>query len=220
MRALVAITLACTVHVGCGRTDLHPLSGRQEGDRDICGDQAQELLCGSERAHFATEVLDYDRTLAGDIPPPGGPFSDPSAALGPPDFSFSAPNSAVATGNGGVLVLGLGDCLLTSGGDLHADLVLYEVGPLLETVSVSLRPVGHTMSVLPVDADGFVPIGEASGLQEIDIDRVLPGFDECELQFDAVRILDDPTMGGWFSEGTGADIDAIEFLEIVHADAY
>lgn len=215
----LAGSFTCALVLACGRTPIEPLTGRDEGDRDLCGDREHELLCDSDAARFAAVVLHYDRTLAGDIPPPGGAFSDPGAALGPPDFSFSTPNTAVSTGNGGVLELAFESCVLTNGGSPEPDLFIYEAGPLLETVAVSLRPAAGTDLGLDPGPDGYVPIGDVTGSGGIDIDDALPGFDECDLRFDALRIEDDPSMGGWFSEGTGADIDAVELLERVHPDA-
>jgi hypothetical protein len=212
--------LACALFSACGRTPVEPYTGRDEGDLDLCGDRGEELACYTEVNRFAVAVLHYDRTVAGDIPPPGGAFSDPGAALGPPDFSFARPNTAVSTGNGGVLELGLGDCRLTNGGDRDPDLIVYEAGPFLETSAVLLRPADGTELVVDgVRSDGFLPIGQVTGLDGLDIDRLVPGVPACTLRFDAVRIEDDPAMGGWFSEATGVDIDAVEILALVPPDA-
>lgn len=205
--------------LACGRTPVEPLTGRDEGDRDICGTRIEELRCDEDAARFAGSVLRYDRTVAGDIPPPGGAFSDPAAALGPPDFSFSRPNTAVSTGNGGLLEVGFGPCRLTNGGDRDPDLIVYEAGPFLERSTVLLRAANESAKRLAgLDQDGFIAVGGVTGLDGLDIDRAFPGADACELRFDAIRIVDDPSQGGWFSEATGVDIDAVELLELVHPD--
>jgi hypothetical protein len=105
---------------------------------------------------------------------------------------------------------------LTSLGNLDADLWIFEVGGIVESSELKLRPANaftetqlQLFGIPDADADGYYEVASISGgTSSLDIDAVIPGFDFGELQFDAVEIID--VVDGECIGGTpGADIDAV-----------
>jgi hypothetical protein len=201
---LLGATLACGPTIGDG----------DDVDEDL-------LSRGCERSadYFASQVLTYDPTYSGAPAPTSPNYSDPTAALGPPDYDHASEKGAVALGSGGLLELGFTGCELGLSGDRAPDLRVFEVGPFYERTFLSVRIVRASRDlvrdVVDVDADGYVRVGSAEGgVSDIDLDGRLPELAGLEgVAFDAVRILDDPAQGAWGpGEATGADIDAVEIL--------
>ena len=157
--------------------------------RDVRGDV---VTLPAGRAHFADEVVAYE--VGEPAPIPEG--QDPSAALGPPDYTpnrWEKPH-AVSLGNGGSLTLKWNHGVLTDGDG--PDLFVFEVGPSMEAVTVE------------VSADGahWIPVGVApGGFSAIDIHaHVQPGD-----VFRYVRLRDVPWSGADSDAWAGADIDAV-----------
>lgn len=187
----------------------------QDFEHRLCGFEGDEAFLDEEVDPFAARVLGYDSTFGGDTPPTHPAYGDPDAALGPPDYDERRPGTAVSLGNGGLLELEFAAHPLTNSGDAQPDLRVYEVGPFGENFRVELRVVqGAEDMPGGVGADGFVHVGGLTGVDELDLDAALPGFPECALEFNAVRLVDDAGMGGFNGEATGADIDAVELLAL------
>jgi hypothetical protein len=194
--------------LGCGPSVVDP-----EDDQygRICGD-------GDE---FAASVLAYDPSYLGAPAPTNENYTNPDAALGPPDYDHDSQFGAVSLGSGGLLELGFDGCLLGLSGDSSPDLRIYEAGPFLERSFLSVRltldahePAG---AIIEVPDDGYLDLGRVEGgVVDVDLDGRLPllsSMDASFIAFDAIRILDDPEQGGWGPGGTtGADIDAVEIL--------
>jgi hypothetical protein len=143
-------------------------------------------------ASFADSVFLYS---------PGGgvvsPYDVPAAALGVPDGSGT---NAVALGNGGTLILRFTDNSLTTSGNADKDLWIFEVGPQVENMRVSIS----------ADGSAFINVGDVSGQPTgVDIDAyIAPGGVTLGERYSYVRILDLPPNTS-SSPFAGADIDAV-----------
>ena len=160
---------------------------------------------------FADIVIDYQS---------GCTVSDlqPQGALGVSDFWGNNDDEFefVFLGEGGKLKLGFTDNSLANSGDSNNDLYVFEVGSLVEPMSLSLRPKNLlTENVLidnglsDIDDDGFYYIADIGGsTSSLDIDAIIPGYDSGTLVFDAVEIYDIPDIV-CAGPTPGADIDAV-----------
>lgn len=174
---------------------------------------------------FADAVLRFDQLHSGGpAPDPSIPnISNPSGALGPPDFVDSRFNDGYATlGRGGLIELRFVDNLLTNSGSGNTlkDLHIFEIGPDVEDTFVAIRPTAATLLILnpalDADGDGFFEIGKVTGsTSSIDIDLFFTGFAAGGLQFDAVQLIDDPAADDQNGPYVGADIDAVGALSSV-----
>jgi hypothetical protein len=185
MRRLVLLvgTLAA-----CGRTPLMPRGDDTAGDDDALIDRA----CGVDA--FAQNVLHYREG-------PSASFTNPQAALGPPDASVD--RGAVSLGTDGVLQLGFGDCVAGNSGDDDGDLRIYARGADLELTVIGLVPTAESRELL-ASPDFVVVVGHVDvTTHELDLDARFEGFDPGELTFSSVVLAGDRP---------GADIDAVELL--------
>ena len=150
---------------------------------------------------FADSVITYDPNF-GIGPAPTDPnFIDPSAALGPPDYS--SPSGSVSLGRGGLLILKFVDNKLTGSNDNQADLHIFEIGPDVEDTFVAISKNGTD----------WTEIGKVFGsTSSIDIDQF--GFDSSD-SFSYVRLIDDTNEGGASGTTVGADIDAVGAISTV-----
>lgn len=175
---------------------------------------------------FADYVIRYD-PLFGGGPAPSHPMAiNPEDALGIPDFPANGgvgTPGAVSLGRGGLIELGFYDNMLTNSGDSLPDLHIFEVGPDVEDTYVAIRPLPATATLLQsegfttTDSRGFYEVGKVFGsTSSIDIDTFFPGFLAGELQFDAVRLIDDPLAGDTTGSTVGADIDAVGAISSLH----
>lgn len=141
---------------------------------------------------FADRVVSY-------APGPGvlAPFNDPTNALGTPDFVSGSPPRQPALGAGGTLILEFTDNALTTSGDATADLHVFEIGPAIEPMEISIS----------LDGMDWLVLGVLSGQPtSIDIDSAVGVLLDGLYRF--VRIVD--AQGGLSgSPFTGADIDAV-----------
>src|SRR6185312_2456304 len=149
----------------------------------------------AERAHYATRVVAYE--VGTPAPIPEG--QDPTAALGPPDYTadkWSRPR-AVSLGSHGSITLAFGDGALIDGEG--ADLFIWEIGPNPEAVAVEISADGKT----------WISAGTApGGRSAVDIGPYV-GKDDV---FRFVRLRDLALDGGGSDAWPGADIDAVAVL--------
>lgn len=173
--------------------------------------------CAGVDGTFATRVLAYDPTFGGGFAPEQASYRDPDVALGVPDYVHERAEGAVALGNGGLLELAFEGCRLAPSGDGDPDLRIFEVGPAVERTVVNLRLTTPAAldwgSTLGADPEGWVEVGVIAGsVLDVDVDERLGPLDPDAVRFDAVRLVDDATEGGWGGSSPGADIDAVEQL--------
>ncbi len=144
---------------------------------------------------FADVVLEYDPLFGGGPAPTDSRALDPDIALGGPTPSW------VSLGNGGLIELGFTDNLLTTSGDDNADLYVGEVNGTPEQFRLAIRPTRSSAIQLDgeLDPTGYFDLGLYVGermnnhiVTTIDLDPFFPDF---ALQFDAIRISDDPDEG-------------------------
>lgn len=138
---------------------------------------------------FADAVIDYS--------PGSGKIensaSDPEAALGPPDFSGNVDDgSFLSLGCDGHVTLQFTDNALV---DVDGpDLYVFEVGPKVEGMTISISEDGET----------WVDLGEISGGRaEVDLAGLVP----TDASYRFVRLTDDGIDCG--TRFAGADVDAV-----------
>ncbi|WP_159439339.1 lectin-like domain-containing protein, partial [Tenacibaculum agarivorans] len=141
--------------------------------------------------------------------------SDPTQALGPPNYDGDAtdnPEQFVALGDvGSELSIGYSGAVLTNTGDASGDFQVTELGAA-ETSEVRLRPTAATAALLTAftpDGDGYYSVGNFTGTTPLDIDAVFTGFAAGQLEFDAIRFIAINNAG---APNIGPDIDAVEAL--------
>ena len=149
-------------------------------------------------ASFADAVVSYEPLFGGGPGPTHVNFTDPTSALGPPDYSGgSSGTGSVSLGNGGRITLKFTNNLLTGSDDDSPDLHIFEVGPDVEDTFVEISKDGNT----------WFAIGKVFGsTSSIDLDAF--GFGLTD-QFSFVRLRDDPSEGSKTGITVGADIDAV-----------
>lgn len=177
--------------------------------------------CGtSEEDYYAQQVQAYDPQAGGGARPEREDVVDPAAALGAPDHQPTPPLGTVSIGDGGTLSLTFGRCVLVTGPG--PDLVVHEAG-FDERVTIAVRPTPTTLealgpTVVP-DPAGFVELPvDADPAGGFDIDVGLPPTDRDTLRFDAVRIRDVIGQGLETVLTPGADIDAVEAVDVDDPD--
>ncbi len=172
----------------------------------------------TEGTSFADTLIEYI---------PGCPLADPEpmGALGVSDWVQTGDDEPelVFLGEGGSIKLGFINNILTNSGNSAPDLWVFEIGLLVEPCDLELKPANaftenqlQSFGIPDADADGYYEFGRIAGAtSSLDIDAVISGFQEGELQFDAVEIIDAGNAG--CSGGTpGADIDAVCALSSIN----
>jgi len=170
---------------------------------------------------YADSVIRYDPTYGGGCTPTNPHFTDPMAALGPPDYSGGADGmGSVSLGSGGLLELYVWTEIANTG-DSRPDLRIYEIGGYTEKCYVALRPVAPTtpeqladLGLQDSNGDGYFEVGRTPSSGEIDVDVLFNRSVEARtVRFDAVQVIDDiqdtPTCN---TRTPGADIDAVAVL--------
>ncbi|MBT4817752.1 MAG: hypothetical protein HON70_18745, partial [Lentisphaerae bacterium] len=155
------------------------------------------VLLPAGELSFADRIVSYRAGTAGQD------HTDSSEALGAPDYSpTTSPDSYVALGQRGVLVVEFIDNVLTSGpGD---DLYIFEIGQAVEGVTVEISP----------DGTRWTPVGAITGgTRGIDIDPFLSQTSGNLFRF--VRLTDDGT-NSYTGSAPGSDIDAVAAINNVN----
>lgn len=131
------------------------------------------------------------------------PYSNTSKSLGVPDFqggNATIPDTAVSLGNGGTLVLQFNDNSLTTSGDNDFDLWIFEVGSLVEKMSVYISKEGTNW------IDVGIIEGATSG---VDIDAHIGNGVVLGEKYSYVKLIDDKDDNVQTDASAGADIDAV-----------
>ncbi|MFZ6052255.1 T9SS type B sorting domain-containing protein [Halocola ammonii] len=176
-------------------------------------------LCG-DGSSFADVVFEYSS---------GCPFSDPlpQGALGVADYNFEPGDNPtfVFLGEGGFIKLGFTNNVLSNSGDNQDDLWVFEIGAIVESIDIALRPLDNftetqlqNSGISDANSDGYYEVGTLGGAtSSFDIDLAIPGYTAGELKFDAIEIKD--VLDGDCSTATsGADIDAVCALFSIPSD--
>ncbi|MCE5277253.1 MAG: PEP-CTERM sorting domain-containing protein [Planctomycetaceae bacterium] len=161
-------------------------------------------------AAFADEVVAY--TPGAGIDAPDVRWQNPADALGTPNYTPPLPGATehnigqfVSLGNGGSLTLKFTDNFLSGCGTSCYDLWIFEVGPVVESMSVEISKDGAT----------WYSVGSVGGATAgVDIDAY--GFSHSD-HFYYVRLTDDPNQwpqSDHYGKWSGADIDAVA---VIHA---
>ena len=144
---------------------------------------------------FADNVVSFVQGLP---EPDDDQFSDPMAALGPPNYDDTA--QVLSLGSGGILVVEFEDNKLIADQTAAPDLYVFESGAYenffvdISSDGFSFLRAGYSTAANPgIDIDGIVT---SAGLDPM-------------TEFRFVRITDDPSQGYESVVGQGADIDAI-----------
>lgn len=142
---------------------------------------------------FADRVASYD--AGAPAPRPGTDPANPQHSLGTPDYDGVGSPSYVSIGPGGSLTVEFADNVLV---DVSGpDLVVFEVGPAVESTMVSISEDGST----------FTEVGQIEGGEaRVDIGPVArPGA-----RYTHVRLANpDRQRGSGYSDTPGPDIDAV-----------
>ena len=141
---------------------------------------------------FADSVVSY--SPGSDV---AGNYSDPSSALGIPDWNSSTETGSASLGDGGELVIQFTDNSLTTSGDANSDLWIFEIGGAVEVFNVAIS----------TDNTNWIDLGDVLGQPTgIDIDSIA-GVTPGEF-YSYVRLQDvAPNQSGFpFGE---ADIDSV-----------
>ncbi len=165
--------------------------------------------CFSDGLSFADSVLYYFNTCSNNTQ------TDSSKAIGVSDHE-DGNIGYVSLGNEGVLILEFKNNVLTNSGDAAADLWIFEVGDLVESTFIELKPKdSNTLAILvnegvtDSDGDGYYDFGAVAGATaSIDIDNFLSlPYTPGSLLFGEVKLTDAP--GNCSTSTPGADIDAV-----------
>jgi hypothetical protein len=170
-------------------------------------------ICFDDATSFADTVIAYLPECL------NNEYTDSSQALGVSNFDNLS--DMVSLGEGGYIILGFTDNLLTNTGNNDPDIYVFEVGPLIEATEVSLRPINEdteqelsNAGITDLDEDGFYEFGTIQGsTSSIDIDSFVPMLGAGSLLFDAILIKD--VQGDCSGASPGADIDAVCALSSV-----
>ena len=162
--------------------------------------------CFGDGLSFADEVIEYVQYCSNNI------STDPTAALGMPDYSTSDTHVSLGTG---FIKLGFTNNTLVNSGDSEPDLHVFEVGPLVEGSFIELRPANAATELLCIvaglldtDADGFYEFGTIEGaLASVDIDAYFDNLPPQSVYFNAIKITD--AIGSCSTNTPGPDIDAV-----------
>lgn len=147
---------------------------------------------------FIDEMMSYEPDYSGGPVPTHENFTDPSEAIGVPDYSGGGSGTgSVSLGSGGRIVLRFTDNKLTGSDSPDPDLHIFEVGPDVEDTFVEIS----------TDGTSWHSVGKVFGsTSSIDIDAY--GFGSTD-EFSYVRLTDDPDEGSNIGGTIGADIDAV-----------
>lgn len=147
---------------------------------------------------FADEVVAFQPDFSKGTIPTHANFTDPSFALGAPDYSGgNRGTGSVSLGSGGRIVLKFSNNRLTGSDSRRPDLHIFEVGPEVEDTFVEISEDGSV----------WHSVGKVFGsTSSIDIDAF--GFTSSDA-FIFVRLTDDPRKGSGSGPTVGADIDAV-----------
>lgn len=151
---------------------------------------------------FADAVVSYEPLFGGGPGPSNPSFTDPTQALGTPNYTGGNDGTgAVSLGDGGRITLRFTDNALIASGDAALDLYVFEIGSQVEDTFVEIS----------VDGVSFLSVGEITGSTGgINIDPFLSAASiPLDTAFYFVRLTDDPTEGGQSGDTVGADIDAV-----------
>ena len=162
--------------------------------------------CFGDGLSFADEVIEYVQYCSNNI------STDPSAALGMPDFTSSDTHVSLGTG---YIKLGFTNNTLVNSGDSEPDLHVFEVGPRVEGSFIELRPVNAATELLCIaaglldtDSDGFYEFGQIGGsLASVDVDAFFDNLPPQSVYFNAIKITD--AIGSCSTSTPGPDIDAV-----------
>jgi len=145
---------------------------------------------------FADQVISWD---FGVVAPTDPDYTDPTAAIGPPDYSGSL--GSFSLGAGGSLVLRFTDNSLTGSGTSDFDLHIFEIGPDVEDTDVWIS----------IDGLDWLSVGKVFGAtSSIDIDPYLTSAGlAADTRFSYVRLQDIYGEGATAGSTVGADIDAV-----------
>lgn len=155
---------------------------------------------------FADSVVSYTPSFGGGNVPTDTNYTDPSKALGAPDYQ--SPNGSVSLGDGGRIILEFVDNFLTGSSltgvaDGIFDLHIFEIGGAVEATDVHISKDGSV----------WESVGRVNGsVSSIDID--LFGFSVSD-QFRFVQLTDVKGLNGTTGSTVGADIDAVGAISTV-----
>jgi hypothetical protein len=168
---------------------------------------------------YADSVIRFDPAYSSGCTPSEPYFTDPRAALGPPDYSGGAYGTgSVSIGSGGLLELYFSGWRISNSGDSRYDLHITEIGGYTERCFVALRPAAPTtpqdlidLGLQDANQDGYFEIGRSLSSGEFDIDALFNrSVPELTVQFDAVQLVDDIADTPSCTTTVGSDIDAVE----------
>jgi len=162
---------------------------------------------------FANQIIDY-------IPCSSNTnANDPLLMLGENDYNGETDGSTyVSLGDDGKIYAGFCDNLMINSGTPAPDITIFEIGAS-EGYNIELRPFDDvTENYLiqsglgDLDGDGYYSIETVNaGIDAIDIDNIVVGYERALLRFNAVKITD-ISGAGCSGYNPGADIDAVSFL--------
>lgn len=156
-------------------------------------------------ASFADSVILYNPAFGGGNVPTNANYTDPSSAIGAPDYA--ADIGSVSLGAGGRLVVQFTDNFLTGSNSAAYDLHIFEIGPDVEDTDVDISK----------DGIEWFSVGKVFGSTDsIDIDFY--GFTSADL-FSFVRLTDVKGEGATSGSTVGADIDAIGAITTIPRDS-
>jgi hypothetical protein len=122
-------------------------------------------------------------------------------ALGAPNYKgIDDCSTFVSLGNGGSLVLQFTDNSLTTSGDSHADLWIFEIGGAVEATDVYISQDGRT----------WISVGRVGGsVSGVDIDAYIGRGVVLGQRYTYVKLVDDEDQSYQTEMYAGADIDAV-----------
>ncbi|MEP4076285.1 hypothetical protein [Haloferula sp.] len=147
---------------------------------------------------FADRLVSYEPLFFGGPGPTNPKYTDPTAALGAPDYPGGDNQfGSVSLGRGGRITLQFTNNVLTGSDDPAPDLYIFEVGSDFEDMFVEISEDGKIWHF----------VGKANATREwVDID--LYGFGS-DTAFRYVRLSDDPYEGNNTTSTVGADLDCV-----------
>ncbi len=156
-----------------------------------------EFPCGA--ISFVDKVVSYTPGIGA-----GPPYTDPSGALGVPEYSSGS--GLVSLGDGGEIILKFEDNYLIASGNSNYDLWIFEVGAF-EPVSVAIS----------VNGMNWIDVGQTiSHEYGIDIDQYIPTCVGICTLYSYVRLID-LLPSTTPPPDAGADIDAVGAISCVPA---
>lgn len=195
-----------------------------DGLIDCADEQCQNLpnegclTCFGDGLSFADEVIFADSACANE-----NTHLNAQTALGVSDYFLLPDDTYISLGDGGMIILGFSNNVITNSGDTDADVYVFEGGTVAEPFMVALRPydvptVNNLFAAgLTIDADGFFEFSQLAGFtSSLDIDLFASGYAAGDLKFDAIKITD--LEGACNGATPGAEIDAVCALSSIALD--